>query len=154
MAAVQAVDQPTAQDMIRAFVLLLLVAGFTVGIVSQPTAQTTGATLLWFICFVAFTILITRNHGEGTAMLDIATLATGSPVKVNRIVGTSTSTRDAIFLGSNGKGATVQISAPIDAVVTIRHDDTNAWLEDPKTGRTFGRIEDDPVLASSAAELE
>ena len=155
MDAVQAFNvTPAAIIVSRRAVLLFLVAGLAVGLACQPPAVTNGATILWFASFVAIALLITVPRRERNVMLDIATHATGSAVKVNRIVGPETRVRDAIFLGTTGKGATVQLLAPFDAVVTIRHDDPTAWLEDPRSGRTYGAIAEDPVLATSAAELE
>lgn len=154
MAAVAALHVSAARRMNRGLIAALLFGGVILGVFHQHPAQINGATVLWSACSIALIFVIARAPHERKAMLDIATLPTGSPVIVNRMAGPDLRVYDAIFLGSTGQGATVQIVGSLFSVYTIAHNDPKAWIEDPRTGQTYGRVEDEPVLVGATPDLE
>jgi len=125
------------------------IAGIAVGISNQQPAAFTGATFLWLTSFIILILLFGRP-----AMTSTVDLRPGTPVILNRSIGPKTDTHEAVFLGSTGNGFTVAVSGSIHPATTFRWDDPSAWIENPRTGRPYAPVTEEPVLASVTPELE
>jgi hypothetical protein len=136
----------------RYIVPAVCTAGIAIGLLNQPVARTNSATLLWLVALIGL-ILWTAHCGR-TAMLNAADLTSGTSVHLNRSVGPKTETVEAVFLGATGSDCTVSIPGDIPPAYRVAWDHPSYWISDPKTGLAYAPRDDEPVLATTAPELE